>query len=351
MLQGIFTASSALKAHQHALDVTSNNIANQNTEGYTKQRVNFHDNPIKDTQSASATIKMGTGVHVQSVIRIEDTMLYDRLNQSKNRFEEDKISFNSLDEVSTGSKDFTDMYNAFFESLHRYVDMPHNMELQYLAQEQAKALTERSNQLQEVFNRVRISNEKKMEALTATVEPLQVELERLEKQIVLEEAGNEHSEDKTYANALRDSRDLIKTELGVTEHKIKGYEQSTKDITELQNLFKDNFNNTYQNINQYLETSQTGTDAKELLSKEGKIKSDFNDIFVGMENIKNTAGRMMGSSEYIITALQNKDDNISKVNLDEEMVNMMKYQKAYEANAIVIKTMDEILQTTLDLKR
>jgi len=52
-----------------------------------------------------------------------------------------------------------------------------------------------------------------------------------------------------------------------------------------------------------------------------------------------------------MNALQNKDDNISKVNPDEEMVNMMKYQRSYEANAKVIQTMDEILKTTIELKK
>ena len=48
---------------------------------------------------------------------------------------------------------------------------------------------------------------------------------------------------------------------------------------------------------------------------------------------------------------QEQNEKLSKVNLDEELVNMMKYQRAYEANAAVIRTYDEILQTTIELKR
>jgi len=59
---------------------------------------------------------------------------------------------------------------------------------------------------------------------------------------------------------------------------------------------------------------------------------------------------MNNSSLNIRDALINKD-NISKVNTDEEMVNLIKYQKAYEANSIVIKTYNELMKTTLDIKR
>ena len=39
------------------------------------------------------------------------------------------------------------------------------------------------------------------------------------------------------------------------------------------------------------------------------------------------------------------------VSLDEEMTNLMRYQKAFEASARVITTVDEMLETVLSLKR
>lgn len=43
-------------------------------------------------------------------------------------------------------------------------------------------------------------------------------------------------------------------------------------------------------------------------------------------------------------------NNLSNVNLDEEAVNLMKYQKMYEANAKVIQTANEMLGTLLSIK-
>jgi len=50
-------------------------------------------------------------------------------------------------------------------------------------------------------------------------------------------------------------------------------------------------------------------------------------------------------------SLQSTYDTITKVDKDEEMVNLIKFQSAYEANAKVITVVDEMLQTLLGIKR
>ena len=41
---------------------------------------------------------------------------------------------------------------------------------------------------------------------------------------------------------------------------------------------------------------------------------------------------------------------MSGVNIDEELMNLMKYQTAYNANAKIISTIDQMLDTLLGLK-
>jgi len=50
-------------------------------------------------------------------------------------------------------------------------------------------------------------------------------------------------------------------------------------------------------------------------------------------------------------SLQSTYDNITKVDKDDELLNLIKFQKAYEANAKVITVVDEMLATLLGLKR
>src|SRR5205085_9425184 len=49
--------------------------------------------------------------------------------------------------------------------------------------------------------------------------------------------------------------------------------------------------------------------------------------------------------------LQRQRDSVSGVSLDEEMTNLVQFQKAYAASAHLITTVDEMIQTVLDLKR
>jgi flagellar hook-associated protein 1 FlgK len=51
------------------------------------------------------------------------------------------------------------------------------------------------------------------------------------------------------------------------------------------------------------------------------------------------------------TWLQQQRDAVSGVSLDEEMTNLTKYQKAFEASARLVTTIDQMLDTVLNMKR
>ncbi len=53
--------------------------------------------------------------------------------------------------------------------------------------------------------------------------------------------------------------------------------------------------------------------------------------------------------ETLIKDIQNRRESISGVSLDEEALNLIKYQRAFEAGARLIKVTDEILQTLINL--
>ena len=51
----------------------------------------------------------------------------------------------------------------------------------------------------------------------------------------------------------------------------------------------------------------------------------------------------------MVQYLENYRESISGVSTDEEMVNLVKYQNAYEAAARLISTIDEMLEALLRL--
>ena len=57
------------------------------------------------------------------------------------------------------------------------------------------------------------------------------------------------------------------------------------------------------------------------------------------------------SQTAVTESMQNTYDKLTKVDKDKEMVELIKYQSAYEANAKMITTIDEMLQTLLGMKR
>src|ERR1700739_1707674 len=78
-LQGLQTALSGLLANQEALDVTSNNIANAQTPGYTRQTALMETSRPLVISALSPTTgegaRLGTGVGVASITRIRDSYL------------------------------------------------------------------------------------------------------------------------------------------------------------------------------------------------------------------------------------------------------------------------------------
>ena len=57
------------------------------------------------------------------------------------------------------------------------------------------------------------------------------------------------------------------------------------------------------------------------------------------------------SQNAVTESLQNNYDKLTKVDKDNEMIELMKYQAAYEANAKLITVIDEMLQTILGMKK
>ena len=71
LLSSMNMATRALAVNQQAINVASNNIANMNTEGYSKQRVNLEtaSNIISIGNNVGRQIKTNAGVQIGSITR------------------------------------------------------------------------------------------------------------------------------------------------------------------------------------------------------------------------------------------------------------------------------------------
>lgn len=76
----------------------------------------------------------------------------------------------------------------------------------------------------------------------------------------------------------------------------------------------------------------------------GKITGDFGQALAN-------ANTQVSNYTTVSNALLKQRDSISGVSIDEEMTNLLTYQKAYQASAKIVTTVDEMLDTILNMKR
>jgi flagellar hook-associated protein 1 FlgK len=84
----------------------------------------------------------------------------------------------------------------------------------------------------------------------------------------------------------------------------------------------------------------------------GRTPTDFYSSLVfgvGSDVANGTAEQ--NASSLIMTQLQAQRDSVSGVSLDEEAANLIQFQRAYEASARMVATINDILDTTINLGR
>ena len=81
------------------------------------------------------------------------------------------------------------------------------------------------------------------------------------------------------------------------------------------------------------------------------IEGFYRAITTNISTDGETAGRDYDTSTALFNTINSEFQSISGVNVDEELANLMKYQASYGANAKVISTIDQMLNTLLGIKQ
>lgn len=97
---GIETASRALRAFQRGMETAGHNIANVNTVGYSRQVVKLAATP-SNSEYDSRLIQVGSGVNVNTITRIRDTMLEARRQDAYAQQGQAEGSLGNLEKVQS----------------------------------------------------------------------------------------------------------------------------------------------------------------------------------------------------------------------------------------------------------
>jgi len=81
----------------------------------------------------------------------------------------------------------------------------------------------------------------------------------------------------------------------------------------------------------------------------GTFDDYFNSLVTDVGSQVEMAGGNLDHQSSMVDHLDNYRESISGVSLDEEMVNLIKFQHAYDAAAKLITTVDELLNTLINM--
>ncbi len=83
---------------------------------------------------------------------------------------------------------------------------------------------------------------------------------------------------------------------------------------------------------------------------EGKnIMEYYGNIVNDIGNTVNSAKSLADSTELVLQQLENQKDSITAVSIDEEMTNILKYQKSFNASAKLVKMANDMMDELLNM--
>ncbi len=198
------TAKLGLLAQQLAIEVTGNNIANVETEGYSRQEVFLTPNIPRNT----AVGQLGTGVLVAGIERVHDQFLFEQIVGEGQRTGEFRVRldiFQQLDILFNEnlSQSVNRSLSSFFASLQDLSSNPGGLAERAVLLAEGQSLASVFNHLgSELFEIQRSIDFAVVDEVTE-INALTAEIAKLNEEIHGSEAG------AVVANGERDRRDLL----------------------------------------------------------------------------------------------------------------------------------------------
>jgi flagellar hook-associated protein 1 FlgK len=147
LTSGLTIATGALLAEQGAMAVVSNNIANINTPGYTREVAQLESTPPVDY----ANLQFGTGVTIGSIQSVRDNVLQLRLNQESQTQGRLSTLSDGLTQIQTlfnepAGSGLQSVLSQFYDSFQQLASDPTNSGLRQNVISAAQSLASGFNQ-------------------------------------------------------------------------------------------------------------------------------------------------------------------------------------------------------------
>ncbi len=425
-LQGIQTALSGLLAQQEAMDTVSNNIANANTEGYSRETAVLEPTPSLQIANLSQLTGegawLGTGVTVQTISRVRNVYLdsqYRTQNSALSaastaaeELEQTQSAFNEPSSASIASE-LSTFWTSWSELANDPTSEASRESVVAAGQQLTQTLNQVSGQLQTIAGQAELQVSVQT-GPNGEVQGYAKQIAQLNGQIKLaEEAGQK-------PNEMLDRRDMLLDKLSslanvtVTQEAdgtdtvafgdaAKPLVEGTtvnwpQEITaaaggELGTLigltgptgalttYKESLDNIARTLNESVNALHgappffTGTTAAtiKVAVKASEVKASGtkaaggNEVALAISELRGGAAdqaysaliEQVGSNLQVakneqanlktgVAAIENQRQSVSGVSLDEEMTNLIAFQRGYEASARTLTALDNMLETLIE---
>ncbi|MBZ9688103.1 flagellar hook-associated protein FlgK [Clostridium estertheticum] len=218
-MSGLFgtfnVAKRGMSAQQKALDVVSHNIANANTEGYSRQRATMEASRpfgMPSMNNAMGPGQLGTGVQISSISRIRDGFLDYQVrteNGTSGLYEGREEFLTQIEGIMNEPSDtgvstlLTKVFNSWGDlSLH-----PESSNSRTVVAQQSKALTDELNNTYNQLIKLKGNSQEVIKQNVVDINNMLDQINVLNQQVIsVKVGGNE-------PNDLMDKRDLLVDQL------------------------------------------------------------------------------------------------------------------------------------------
>jgi flagellar hook-associated protein 1 FlgK len=204
------TALSGLMAFQRSLNTTSHNIANVNTDGYSRQRVEFGARPAE----FSGAGYIGQGVDIATVSRSYDRFITNQLTSSTSAFAETSTFSTMASQVDTIIADeatgLSPALKSFFNAVNEVANDPSSLPVRQVMVSEAESLAQQFNTASARFEDLRLQTNKQMQATVDDINAFAEGLATLNGKIVIDSSRTSGGQ---LPNDLLDQRDALLTKI------------------------------------------------------------------------------------------------------------------------------------------
>lgn len=208
MPESLLIGLTALQTHKRAMEVTSHNLANATTAGFSRQRTDLTA-PVPEDISPG---QVGRGVDVAAIKRIVDTLTNDRLRASETETSRLSSLSSNLKTIEAafnepGENGFSGITNSLFNVLSDLSNNPESAALRSAAVQEmqtwSSTLNDLSSRLDQLSQDMDDSISEQVDSINSLTSQISLLNQQVRRQTV---AGND-------PNDLLDERDRLVTEL------------------------------------------------------------------------------------------------------------------------------------------